>query len=69
MGHLVEWFSLGRRTDERTDTMSPQLIAAYPQLGTMIAGSAPLAAALDAWAAGDCITKITPADLATDSKI
>lgn len=49
--------------------MSPQLIAAYPQLGTMIAGSAPLAAALDAWAAGDCITKITPADLATDSKI
>lgn len=49
--------------------MSPRLIAAYPQLGTMISGSAPLAAALDAWAAGGCITQITAADLAADAEM
>lgn len=49
--------------------MSPQLLKAYPQLATMVRGESPLAAALEAWASGGCITTITARDLAADRKL
>lgn len=44
------------------------LVKMYPALATKVAGECPLKNAVDLYAAGDCATKITAKDLATDAK-